>query len=126
MDLSTYTWTDLVTLLKTKRVRIMLKAEGAPSTHAAIVLFNERYAPGYTSHGFFMSADGSNIDFNTELENIHELKYVNTIPTDLMYALGAMHRRLSMFKAGDIQFSTLLLNSGGVVSSYLVDNKPSD
>lgn len=121
MDILDYDWESILELLKTKRLRIMLKADGSPATHCAVLAFNKSSAPSYVTHGFFMAHDGSSISLSTAKENILSLNYVNTIPTDLMYALGAVARRLSMFKAGEIKFSTLLLNSGGINCTYSVD-----
>lgn len=121
MDIQDYNWESILELLKTKRVRIMLKAEGSPTTHCAVMVFSKANEPSYVTHGFFMAHDGSSISLATAKENILALNYVNTIPTDLMYALGVICRRLSMFKAGGIKFSTLLLNSGGINCTYSVD-----
>lgn len=116
------TWSELLDLLNGKnRIRIMLKAEGSPLTHCAVVTLHPDNAPSYVAHGFFMAHDGSSITLGTPKENIIALNYVNTIPTDLMYALGVVTRRLSMFKAGEIKFSTLLLSSGGINCTYSVD-----
>lgn len=125
MDINDYEWDQLVELLQSKRVRIMLKADGCPLTHCAQVVLHKDN-PGYVAYGFFMTHDGSSVALDSKKENVLPLNYVNTVPTDLMYALGAVMRRISMFKSGSIKFSTLLLNSGGFTCTYSVDNLQAD